>query len=85
MNCQSNRDMTTYELIKSIEPGKLNTLVRAGVISPEWRRSIQVYDYFNEMCKTTGRMDAYDLTGQKYYMSDENVRKIVRKLQVRVE
>lgn len=77
--------MTTYELIKAIEPSKLNALVRAGIISPEWRRSVLVYDYFIEMCKTTGRMDAYDLTGQKFYMSDENVRKIVRKLQVRVE
>lgn len=77
--------MTTYELIKTIEPNKLNTLVRAGIVSPEWRRSVLVYDYFIEMCKTTGRMDAYDLTGQKFYMSDENVRKIVRKLQVRVE
>lgn len=77
--------MTTYELIKTIEQSKLNALVRAGIISPEWRRSVLVYDYFIEMCKTTGRMDAYDLTGQKFYMSDENVRKIVRKLQVQVE
>lgn len=76
--------MTTYELLKTIETGKLNTLVKAGIISPEWRRSVQVYDYFAEMCKTTGRMDAYDLTGQKFYMSDENVRKIIRKLQAQV-
>lgn len=76
--------MTTYELIKTIDTGKLNTLVRAGIVSPEWRRSVQVYDYFNEMCKTMGRMDAYDLTGQRFYMSDENVRKIIRKLQTQV-
>lgn len=72
--------MTIYELIKSIPQDMLSRLVQAKVITPEWRRSVLVYDYFQEMCKVTGRMDAYDLTGEKFYMSDENVRRIIRKL-----
>lgn len=76
--------MTTYELLKTIEPNRLNTLVKVGIIAQEWRRAVRIYDYFQQMCKTTGRMDAYDLTGQKFCMSDENVRKIVRRLQAQV-
>lgn len=76
--------MTTYDLLKTIDPNRLNTLVRVGIIAQEWRRAVHIYDYFQQMCKTTGRMDAYDLTGQKFYMSDENVRKIVRRLQAEV-
>lgn len=72
--------MTIYDLIKSIPQDMLSRLVQAKVIAPEWRRSVQVYDYFQEMCKETGRMDAYDRTGEKFYMSDENVRRIIRRL-----
>lgn len=72
--------MTVYELIRKMEPGMLERLVKAGVMTPEWRRSVLIYDYFTVMCGRTGRMDAYDLTGQKFYMSDENVRKIIRRL-----
>lgn len=72
--------MTIYDLIKSIPQDMLSRLVQAKVITPEWRRSVQVYDYFQEVCKKTGRMDAYDLTGERFYMSDENVRRIIRKL-----
>lgn len=72
--------MNIYELIKSIPQDMLTRLVRAKVITPEWRKSVLVYDYFQQMCKETGRMDAYDRTGEKFYMSDENVRRIIRKL-----
>lgn len=73
--------MTTYDLLKTIDRTQLNKLVRAGIIAQEWRRAVLIYEYYQEQCKCTGKMDAYDLTGQKFYMSDENVRKIVRRLQ----
>ena len=76
--------MTIYELLQTIEPEQLNRMVRAGIITPEWRRSLRVYNYFTEQCQYTGKMDAYDLTGQKFYMSDENVRKIIRRLNTAV-
>jgi hypothetical protein len=72
--------MTTYDLLRTIEPTRMNEFVRAGIIAQEWRRSVRVYEYFMECCKKTGKMDAYDLTGEKFCMSDENVRKIIRRL-----
>ena len=72
--------MTIYELLQTIDTEQLNRLVKAGIITPEWRRSLRIYRYFLEQCKHTGKMDAYDLTGEKFCMSDENVRKIIRRL-----
>ena len=72
--------MTTYDLLRTIEPAQMNEFVRAGIIAQEWRRALRVYEYFRECCKKTGKMDAYDLTGEKFCMSDENVRKIIRRL-----
>lgn len=76
--------MTAYELFRTIDPARVNELVRAGIVSEEWRRAAKIYEYWQECCKGTGRMDAYDLTGQKFFMSDENVRKIIRRLQKEV-
>lgn len=72
--------MTVYELLLTLEPDNLNRLVRAGIIIHEWQRALRIYEYFQECCTFTGRMDAYDRTGEKFFMSDENVRRIVRKL-----
>lgn len=72
--------MTTYELLKTITPERMHLMVIAGIITPEWRRATQIYDYFEQQRQHTGVMDAYDLTGERFFMSDENVRKIIRKL-----
>lgn len=69
--------MTVYELIRSIPEEKLKLMVSAKIITPEWKRAVSVYEFYMQQVKKTGRMDAYDLTGQHYFMSDENVRKIV--------
>ena len=46
---------------------------------------MRIYRYFLEQClQNTGKMDAYDLTGEKFCMSDENVRKIIRRLKTEV-
>lgn len=72
--------MTIYELMKSIEPSKLSALVGAGIIPPEWKRAVSVYEHYLKLCSTHGKMDSYDLTGERFFMSDENVRRIVRKM-----
>ena len=76
--------MTTYDLLKTIEPNQFNEFVRIGIIAPEWKRWMKVYENFREHCKDMGRMEAYIAAGEKYYTSSDNVRKIVRRMETAV-
>ena len=76
--------MTTYELLKTIDADKFNLLVRNKILMPEWRRWLKAYEYFTECCKKTGRMEAYIAAGEKFYISSEQVRRIVRRMETGV-
>lgn len=70
--------MTTYELIKSMPDAERERMVRADIISDKWKRYIQIYEYWLECIRQgEGKMDAYLLAGDKYFMNEDNVRKVV--------
>ena len=70
--------MTLYELIKQhpqgAPPAKWKDAPR------DWQRAVRVYEYWLDLCTKMCKMDAYDLTGEHFFMTDENVRIIVRKM-----
>lgn len=69
--------MTLYERIKQ-SPANLQ---RRWPDAPrDIDRAVRVYEYWLDLCEKMCKMDAYDLTGEHFFMSDENVRIIVRKM-----
>lgn len=73
--------MTTYELIKSIPDSKRGELIEAGIIPVQWVRYVCIYEYVTEKITSgVNKMDAYSLAGEKFYTSEENVRRIVARM-----
>lgn len=69
--------MTLYERIKR-NPANIE---RRWQDAPrDITRAVKIYEYFITLCDTHCKMDAYDLTGEHFFMTDENVRIIVRKM-----
>lgn len=73
--------MTTYELIKGIPEDRRNELISAGIIPAQWARYMLIYEFVTARIGAgINKMDAYSLAGEKYYTSEENVRRIVARM-----
>lgn len=73
--------MTTYELIKGIPQHDRERLISAGIIPAQWARYMLIYEHVTTSIQSgMNKMDAYSLAGEKYYTSEENVRRIVARM-----
>lgn len=73
--------MTIYDLAASLPPEQFDSLDRAGILSKTLRRDMQVYERFlEELARGLSRMDAYAEVSRRCYVSEENARKIVRRM-----
>ena len=71
--------MTRYELIKSVKPERLETLIRARIISDKYKRYVYIYEHFLSLrAKGLKKLDAYMNTGGACFMNEDNVRKVIR-------
>lgn len=73
--------MTVYELAISLPPEARKMLAKAGILAPNIERNIYVYELFKG-CIDAGvpKMEAYLEVGRKCYISEDNLRKIIRKM-----
>jgi len=73
--------MTVYELAVSLPEDTRKMLAKAGVLAPNIERNIYVYELF-QRCLKGGmpKMEAYIEVGQKCFISEDNLRKIIRKM-----
>lgn len=73
--------MTTYDLIKTLDAEKRDSLIRAGIIPEQWTRFVLIYEYWQRLVDGgVPKMDAYWQAGEKYFASDCNVRRIVSRM-----
>lgn len=73
--------MTVYDLAKSLPVEVRRKLAEAGILAPNIERNIYVYELFQGFIKAgKPRMEAYIEVGQKCFISEENLRKIIRKM-----
>ncbi len=73
--------MTVYDLAISLPADTRRMLVKAGILSGNIERNIYVYELF-QRCLASGmaKMDAYIEVGRKCFVSEDNLRKIIRKM-----
>jgi len=73
--------MTIYELASSFPPDQLDHLDRAGLLSKTLRRDMQLYERFAEaLGRGLSRMEAYAEVSRRCFVSEENARKIVKRM-----
>ena len=73
--------MTTYELIKTIDEAQRERLIRAGIIPEQWTRFTLMYEYWTRLVEGgVPKMDAYWQTGEKFFASECNVRRIIGRM-----
>lgn len=74
--------MTVYELAMTIPAERRASLALCGIVGKSLERYIYIYELY--LKKTGGgesRMQAYTDISQECYTSEDNVRRIVRKMQ----
>jgi hypothetical protein len=72
--------MTVYQLTKKIPDETLGRLIAAGIIRDTIHRNIEIYEAYVSMTETgIPAMQAYVDVSEKFCVSDEHVRSIVRK------
>lgn len=77
--------MTTYELAKTMKDTDLARLERAGIVSRNIRRYVYIYEQVQiEIKNGHSKRDAYMLVGERVFTCDENVKKIVQKMEKEV-
>lgn len=73
--------MTIYELAVSIPHEKRKTMAVAGILSGAIERHIYIYEMFTRAVERGApRMDAYAEVSARCFTSEENVRKIVQRM-----
>ena len=73
--------MTVYELAITLPPETRKLLAKAGILAGNIERNIYVYELF-QSCLTSGmaKMEAYIEVGRRCYISEDNLRKIIRRM-----
>lgn len=73
--------MTVYELAKSLPDETRRLAAKAGILSPSIERYMYIYEQFHEAIgEGLSKMEAYAVLSQKCFTSEENLRKIIRKM-----
>lgn len=74
--------MTTYELAKSMKETDLARFERAGIVSRNIRRYVYIYEQVQKEIKAGhSKREAYSIVGERCFTCDENVKKIVQKME----
>jgi len=72
--------MTVHELTKSISSENLSRLMAVGIVSKTAQRNIEMYEAYCDLIQIrTPAMQAYIEISERFSVSDEYVRTIVRK------
>lgn len=73
--------MTVYELASSMPKEQRRQMVEAGILSHSIERYIYIYEmWLSLLAQGMPKMDAYTTISMRCYTSEENVRKIIRKM-----
>lgn len=77
--------MTTYELAVSLYPEQRAKMAEAGILSASIERYIYIYELYISLQKSgIAKMEIYSHISQKCFTCEENVRKIIQKMQKEV-
>ena len=73
--------MTTYEIATSPTPEVRRLMIKAKILSPSINRDIYLYELYNAALNAgKSKMEAYCYVSQKCFISEPNLRKIIRKM-----
>lgn len=73
--------MTTYELVTSLSGEMRERMITARLLSSSVERDIYLYElYLGALRGGMGKMEAYCYVSQKCFVSEPNLRKIIRKM-----
>lgn len=73
--------MTVYELAISMPKEQRRQMTSAGLLFASIERYIYIYElWLSLLCGGMSRMDAYTEISMRCFTSEENVRKIIRKM-----
>ncbi len=74
--------MTTYELAISLDPEQRAQMAKAGILSASIERYIYIYElYLSLQASGKSKMETYACISEKCFTCEENVRKIIAKMQ----
>lgn len=77
--------MTTYELAKTLTPVQREEMSQAGILVPNLSRYMYIYEMWKALiAEGKTKTEAYFEIGQRCYTCEENVRKIVYRMQKEV-
>lgn len=77
---------TVYELAASMPKEQRRQMVGAGLLAPSIERYIYIYELWLSLLRDGyAKMDAYTAISMRCYTSEENVRKIIRKMSKEVK
>ncbi len=73
--------MTAYEAIKSLNEAQISALLSGGIIRADnLERNIRLFEFYEDKCKAMPIMEAITETALRFHLSEEMVRKIIRKM-----
>lgn len=72
--------MTAYELIISLEPSTFEKMMSLGLLRSTVQRDIEIYEYYLNERKTNGYCQARTNTAEHFYLCEDNIAKIIRKM-----
>lgn len=77
--------MTTYELAKTLTQAQREAMSQAGILSPNLTRYMFIYEMWMSLIEEgKTKTEAYYEIGQRCFTCEENVRKIVYRMQKEV-
>lgn len=77
--------MNTYELALTLEPEQRARMAEAGILSASIERYIYIYElYLLFQARGLSKMETYAAISEKCCTCEENVRKIIQKMQKEV-
>ena len=78
--------MTVYELAKTLGKEQMESLEKNGILAPNICRYVYIYEMWKGLVSSgMSKTDAYDETGRRCYTCDENIRKIIYKMQKEIK
>ncbi len=78
--------MTVYELINGIPDNEFDKYIKAGIVSSKWKRYMDIFEYFTERVKNgDGRMQVYLDASDKFFMNEDNIRKVISTMKREVD
>lgn len=74
--------MTVYELALTLTPEQRERMTKVGILAASVDRYIYIYELFLEyQARGFSKMESYTEISRKCFTCEENVRKIVQKMQ----